>query len=92
MNVVSYSYGKQYAKDIEAQQCIINDPNLIQEQIDKAKDELFDLQVISARTQQGYTYQNLEECGFSYVISDTNLMSDAYLTEKGIDKAKLLER
>lgn len=48
--------------------------------------------MMSAQTQQGYTYQNLQECGLSYVTSDANLMSDIYLASKGIDKQKVLER
>lgn len=48
--------------------------------------------MIQATAVQGYTYQNLEKLGFSYVTSDANIMDDEYLKKNGIDKEKVLER
>ncbi|KAL4463808.1 hypothetical protein ABPG74_005745 [Tetrahymena malaccensis] len=35
-----------------------------------------------SRTLQGYTYQNLKECGFNYVISDQQTMTDDFLQKQ----------
>jgi len=43
VNIVTYSYGKKYAQDIETQQSIIYNPASTTEEIEKAKDELFEL-------------------------------------------------
>ena len=37
----------------------------------------------------GYTYQDLEKCGFNYVITDSTVMDDAYLESQGITKEKV---
>ena len=34
-------------------------------------------------------HQDLEDCGFNYVITDDAIMNDDYLTAQGIDKDKV---
>lgn len=41
---------------------------------------------------QGYTYQNLQDLGFNYVLADYQVMDDDYIKEQGFDREKVLAK
>ncbi|KAL4436489.1 hypothetical protein ABPG74_003055 [Tetrahymena malaccensis] len=91
LDIVTYSYGKQFSKQLKKNQEKLNDQNLSQEEREYIQQQILDLQQASSKCIQGYTYQNLLECGFDYVLQAKQIMSDQYLEQKKFDKEKVKE-